>query len=193
MKDEYGNSIYFNKDGRVRIYLKDSKRTISYPRHLVEQSIGRELLPEEDIHHKDKNPLNNDISNLEIRFRGEHQAEHSRKYYDTTAVCGWCGKEFTWTGIQQQRFYSERRTGRHASDLPFCSRECSGKYGRMIQERSGHEGSTRRKLTSDQVKYIRENYIPRDKVYGCRAFSRLFNVDKTVIDGILKEKTYRDV
>lgn len=37
------NSIYECKDGRVRIYIKDKKKVISYPKYLMEQKIGREL------------------------------------------------------------------------------------------------------------------------------------------------------
>lgn len=46
------NSIYECKDGRVRIYIKDKKKVMSYPKFLMEQLIGRELEPNEEVHHK---------------------------------------------------------------------------------------------------------------------------------------------
>ena len=54
---------------RVVIVDDNGKHTSkSYPRFLVEQNIGRELLPNEDVHHKDGGVTNNNINNLEIIF-----------------------------------------------------------------------------------------------------------------------------
>ena len=189
-KTKDGNSIYLCKDNRLRIYIKESHKTVSYPKYLMEETLGRKLLANEEVHHKDRNPLNNELSNLEVRIRGEHQAEHSTKYKDKIAVCGWCGKEFLWTGPQQQRFYTERRLGRHNSPLPFCSRSCVGHYGKELQE---DKNGSCRKLTHEQVKYIRDKYIPFDKNYGERALSRFFGVDKTVISSIVKGETYKEI
>lgn len=73
------------KDGRIRcvlVYNDGTKRTISYPKLLMENYLGRSLLPEEQVHHIDENPLNNDLSNLMIVLRGEHQRQHSAgKHY----------------------------------------------------------------------------------------------------------------
>lgn len=124
-------SIYTNKDGRTRVYIKETKKVISYPRYLVEKEIGRPLEPQEQIHHVDGNPLNNDISNLEIRSRGEHQREHSTKYSDTYAICTWCGKEFLWTAKQQRTHHGN--LSRNRSDLVFCSKSCCGSYGKTFQ------------------------------------------------------------
>ena len=122
------NSIYECKDGRVRIYIKDKKKVMSYPKFLMEQLIGRELEPNEEVHHKDENPLNNDISNLELRHHGEHQREHRTKYHDMICICPWCKKEFLWTAEAQRRFYSERSHSNKSfiSDKPLCSRHCRG-------------------------------------------------------------------
>lgn len=162
-KTKDGNSIYLCKDNRLRIYIKESHKTVSYPKYLMEETLGRKLLA---------------------------NAEHSTKYKDKIAVCGWCGKEFLWTGPQQQRFYTERRLGRHNSTLPFCSRSCVGHYGKEVQ---GDKNGSCRKLTREQVKYIRDNYIPFDKNCGERALSRFFGVDKTVISSIVKGETYKEI
>ena len=129
------NRIYECKDGRVRIYLKDIKKVMSYPKYLMEQILGRQLTEYEQVHHKDENPLNNDLSNLEVKTIGEHQRYHSTKYYDTTQICPWCGKEFKWTAKQQRNFYSnmKRENRTYAFDAPFCSRSCAGSFGRYIQ------------------------------------------------------------
>lgn len=125
--------VYVYEDGRLRVWITGENRIMSYPKYLMEKHLGRQLSDNEEVHHKDKNPLNNELSNLEIRQRGEHQAEHSKKFFDTMATCYWCGREFLWTGKQQQYFYSNRRNHNIATKTPFCSRQCSGQYGKSVQ------------------------------------------------------------
>lgn len=175
-------SIYECKDGRVRVYIKETKKVMSYPKYLMEQELGRPLLPNEEVHHRDEDPLNNTIGNLQVRLHGEHQAEHATKYYDTTTKCGWCGKEFLWTAAQQRKFYSNRRDCKNFSEEPFCSRQCSGKYGKSIQL-SGL--SSRRALTDEQVDYVKTHYIAHDHECGARAFASKFGVNRAVIDHIV--------
>lgn len=50
-------------------------------RHVMEQHLGRELLEEEQVHHKDGNKINNDIKNLEIMTCAEHARLHARTRY----------------------------------------------------------------------------------------------------------------
>lgn len=128
-------SVYECKDGRTRVYLKDEKRVISYPRYLVEEQLGRKLNDDEQVHHKDGNPLNNELNNLEIKLFREHQREHSTKYYDKVVKCPWCGNTFLWTSKQQRGFYGNHRRKNRAFllDEPFCSKKCSGEFGKYIQ------------------------------------------------------------
>lgn len=130
-------NIYKCKDGRMRVYIKETKKVMSYPKYLMEQELGAPLQTDEEIHHKDGDPSNNDISNLEIRKHGEHQREHGTKYKDRIAVCQWCGKEFLWGAIEQRRFYSNRRGSysNFSNERPFCSKSCCGKYNASIQYR----------------------------------------------------------
>lgn len=175
-------SVYKCKDGRERVYIKETQKVMSYPKYLMEQELGRQLLPNEEVHHKDENPLNNDIGNLQVRIHGEHQAEHSTKYHDTIAVCGWCGKEFLWTGAKQRKFYGNRRDCKNFSEKPFCSRQCSGKYGKNIQL---HRISSRHELSEEQVQYVKTHYIAYDHEYGARALASKFGVNRTVIDRVV--------
>ena len=103
----------------------------------MEQKLGRNLLSNEQVHHKDGNPLNNDIDNLEIKLLGEHQREHSQqKYFDKLAVCEWCGKSFLWTSKQQKSFYSNQNRRDRANkkhNNPFCSKKCIGDFVRYKQ------------------------------------------------------------
>ena len=186
------DSIYHGKDGRLRVYVRETKKTISYPKYLMEKELGRKLSPNEHVHHMDEDPLNNEVTNLKVMTDSDHARGHMTKYTDTIAVCGWCGQEFLWTGLQQQRFHTERRTGRHKSVLPFCSRSCSGYYSRKIQDDKSSR-SSRRKLTDEQVKYIRENYMPYDHDFGTRALAKQFGVDNSVINLIVNGKTYKEL
>lgn len=46
------------------------------------------------------------------------------------------------------------------------------------------------KLTKEQVEYIRNNYIPKDKEFGCRALARKFNIHHKAISSIINNKAY---
>ena len=122
---------YRGKDGRWRVVV-DSK-TLSYPRYLIQQSIGRLLHAEEDVHHLDHNPDNNELTNLEIIKVGKHRRQHAVKYIANTEVkCFYCGKLFNLSPLQQRRRQSNsyrRNKG------PFCSKHCVGLYGQEQQAR----------------------------------------------------------
>ena len=71
---------------RSRLLLKDGYLWVSsyeeeYPVHrrMVSQMLGRELTPEEIVHHIDGNCLNNAPDNLELTSRGEHQRTFHRE------------------------------------------------------------------------------------------------------------------
>jgi hypothetical protein len=48
-----------------------------------------------------------------------------------------------------------------------------------------------RKLKDEEVCFIRENYVPRDRIFGARALSRKFGVCHATIDSIINGETYR--
>ena len=56
----------------------------------------------------------------------------------------------------------------------------------------GYERSTA-KLTAEQVRYIRRNYIPYDKEFGLRALARNFDVHYNTIAGIIRGDTYKNI
>lgn len=135
MIDLSNYNIYQNKDGRLRAYNKTTHKVTSYPRLLMELSLGRELLPSEDVHHKDGNPLNNDLNNLEVIDHREHDRMHGtqrKKYNDIFMICPICNKQFLWTREQQSHFYSKQ-----SKSGPFCSNKCKGKNNQAIQEKKG--------------------------------------------------------
>lgn len=50
-----------------------------------------------------------------------------------------------------------------------------------------------RKLTVEEILYIRERYIPCSPNYGARALGRRFNVSHQVICDIIQRKTYKNI
>lgn len=49
------------------------------------------------------------------------------------------------------------------------------------------------KFTEDEIKWIRKNYIPKDKEYGCKALAKKFKVGKATISDIINRKTYFNI
>lgn len=48
------------------------------------------------------------------------------------------------------------------------------------------------KLTEEDVRYIRQVYVKRDKEFGAIALSNRFGVDRTTISDIVNKKTWRE-
>lgn len=135
--DKEGIRYYIGTDNRVRGYIPGTSRITSYPRILMSNYLGRTLKPNDQVHHMDGNPLNNDIDNLLVLPRELHDLIHEhdyRKYYDRIAICNYCGKEFVWKAHSQQQYYmnSKRRKNMRG---PFCSKSCAGKFGTDEQHR----------------------------------------------------------
>ena len=60
-----------SKYTRTRLLFRDGKKVRAH-RWLMEQVLRRKLLPNEHVHHKDGNPLNNDFANLEVLESATH-------------------------------------------------------------------------------------------------------------------------
>lgn len=55
------------------------------------------------------------------------------------------------------------------------------------------EGNVNSKLSEMQIKYIRDNYIPRDKDFGMKALGLKFGVSQNAISKIINRKTWKEV
>lgn len=141
-------NVFINNEGRLTAsIIRDGKLTIiSYPKYIMEQHLGRRLKKNEEVHHKDRNPFNNDISNLQILTRKKHSELHAKEMKlnlkDEEMICPECGKSFIWT-VEKQRYYRRNHNRKkrktkyfQESAGPFCSRTCSGKYGARIQNKN---------------------------------------------------------
>lgn len=121
---------YLGKDNRLRvIYVENNKKTtISYPKYLMELNLNRHLTEMETVQHLDGNPLNNDLSNLTILNRSEHAKIDAIRLKDSILTCQWCKKEFL---VKGSKLCHRLRNDRNSNS--FCSKQCSGKYGKSIQ------------------------------------------------------------
>lgn len=115
------------KDNRYIVIIVDSennRHTVSYPKYLMECKLNRKLGSYEIVHHIDGNPLNNNINNLKVLFRGQHSKLHSKTNKDIIVKCFYCKKEFIIKG--NTLHYRFRKDRQHVGY--FCSRRCSGLY-----------------------------------------------------------------
>lgn len=79
-KEHYNHKIYL--EGQYLAgYEKDYNKKGNYKVHrkIIEDLLGRKLNPNEIVHHKDENKLNNKLSNLKIMSRAEHSRYHRLK------------------------------------------------------------------------------------------------------------------
>lgn len=122
MKKIYGP--YTRKDGRQQLVViqNGKKTTISYPKWIMQQHLGRKLEDWETIDHIDNNPKNNKIKNLQILSRKEN-ALKSVKYAEKIELkCKCCGVLFFRRKAKEQYERNIR-----SKDGPFCSKKCVGK------------------------------------------------------------------
>lgn len=75
---------YFFENGYKRVLIPYSERTdsnkyIMEHRLIMENHLGRKLKDDEIVHHKNKNRMDNRISNLEVMTYSEHSRHHVPK------------------------------------------------------------------------------------------------------------------
>jgi hypothetical protein len=122
---------YKRQDGRQIVIIKNddgSYRTVSYPKYLVEQNVGRPLDPDQEtVDHIDSNKDNNNLDNLRIVPRQQHSGDDTRRVKLVAFDCHMCGKKFE----RSPRLIRDKsKKGRGG---PFCSRQCAGRYARRLQ------------------------------------------------------------
>lgn len=117
-------------NGRTYIYMWDretnQRRLISRARYNLSVELGRILLPEEQVDHKDGDFTNDHPSNLQILSVIENNRkaifEQGRTMKPITVVCPQCFEEFT---RDRRQLITKLNRGKQ----PCCSRVCGGKYG----------------------------------------------------------------
>lgn len=95
-----------------------------YPLHrvLMENKLGRLLLPSEIVHHKDENKENDNIDNLEVKTNSEHSRDHTSSTAETVS-CAYCLSSF-----ELKPHVRRLRIRRNKSGLLFCSYRCGALF-----------------------------------------------------------------
>ena len=98
--------------GYQRITVRGKHK--AYHRYIMEQHLGYPLSVNQVVHHKDGNPTNNTIENLEIMESTEHTRYHASPIF---VQCAYCGNVL-------KRFHSQLLVTRHS----FCNNSERAKF-----------------------------------------------------------------
>lgn len=145
---------YKRKDGRQIVIIIENngkRRTVSYPKWLLEMQIGRQLDPDtETVDHWDSNIDNNSLDNLRIVPRDQHSSNDTRRVKLVKFNCAWCDIEFE----RSPRLIRDKAKKNKAG--PFCSRGCAGKYSRMLQLKLIDKFDAQKAVDSE---YYKKKYV----------------------------------
>jgi len=120
---------YYRKDGRQHIVIihdNGRKQTKSYPKYLLEQKIGRELINNETCDHIDENFTNDDPNNLQVLTRAQNAAKAaiSRPAEMHHYKCSVCRKPASKPMSEVKHNWKLGKSG------PVCSKQCAGMIGK---------------------------------------------------------------
>lgn len=68
---------YVTERGYVKVRTEDGRKVFKH-RYVMEQSLGRKLQADEDVHHKNGDKSDNRSENLEVIPHGKHSSLHHR-------------------------------------------------------------------------------------------------------------------
>lgn len=121
---------YYRPDGRQHVVIVNddkSRRTVSYPKWIMEQHLGRQLNLDETVDHINRDFTDNRIENLRVVDRKTHATDDALRAQSIEITCIWCNKKALKRGNDLRGNEKQGKAG------PFCSKSCSGKYGRQVQ------------------------------------------------------------
>jgi len=104
----------------VVLFPDGSRTTMDYARFRMRCKMGRRLGSREIVDHKDNNPSNNRLYNLQIVTPSVNRTKDAPGPGWLLLECGFCGGEFERRANQRAEVKGYMRS--------FCGRSCSAKY-----------------------------------------------------------------
>lgn len=120
-----------NRQHVIIIFPNKKRKTVSYPKYLMEVHLNRYLDPVlETIDHIDGDFTNNNLDNLRIISLSDHVKQDVPRNKSQSFICDVCKKTFTLSGTPLVKAFHNRLDGKTG---PFCSRKCAGIAGHSKQ------------------------------------------------------------
>lgn len=97
--------------------------------------------------------------------------------------------------LEQVNHIDGNKLNNNVNNLEWCTRSENLRHAYAIgleQIKTGEKNQFH-KLTEEAVKYIRSNYIKRDKQFGAVPLGKRFGVDRTTILDVVKRKTWKGI
>jgi len=123
-KEVYRSPPYKHTDGYIMYTIRydDGKYTTKLEhREVMEKHLGRKLKSTEYVHHKDEDPTNNNIDNLEVMSAYEHSKHHHGDQEIVNLICVRCNKKFDRFARDEKHNRKKTKSG------PYCTLSCSSK------------------------------------------------------------------
>lgn len=117
------------QDGRKIIVIcgKDKRTTKLLAKVKLEVKLGRLLSKYETVDHKDGNSTNDKFKNLELLSKSDNSKKAALHLVISKTRCVECNCKFS-PSRHQVGLRAKTKAG------PFCSKSCSGSYGKRIQD-----------------------------------------------------------
>ena len=155
---------YTSKEtGRKIVIIKyddGRSRTVSYPKYLLEQHLGKELPIEATVDHIDRDFNNNSIDNLRVMDRSDHSCADTRRVKLVRFNCSLCAKPFE----RSPRLVRDKaKKGRRGI---FCSKQCAGRYARKLQLGQIEKFPVQQHIESEYYRNIKSSFDYLLNKYG---------------------------
>jgi hypothetical protein len=125
------NGPYIHTTGKlkgrryVNIIHDDGRKTsMLYSRWLMQEHLGRELGRDEYVDHRDEDPTNDSIENLQILTNSENSKKSARLRRPLPMLRLTCPRCLTSFEREERHVRRSRKLGKAG---PYCGRSCAGK------------------------------------------------------------------